>query len=194
MGDMSDPPNLYTVGHGNLTTAQFAELLSQQQIHLLIDVRSAPFSKYVPHFNKPSLEKWLPDTGIAYRYAGQVLGGRPTQPEVYRLATKIDSDTQRDDFLKLVDYEAVMRQDWYQKGVKRLMQLVAETAGKVTLMCSELNPHECHRHHLIARSLLDPSVRVVETPVTVSHILKDGALEIVTEKTFADTPRQLSLF
>jgi uncharacterized protein (DUF488 family) len=191
---MSDALAVYTIGHGNQTAAQFGELLLQHRIRLLIDVRSAPYSKYVPHFNKTALEKWLPEQGIDYRYAGQVLGGRPTQPEMYRMAAEITEDTERGDFLKLVDYEAVMQQDWYQKGISRLLQLVQETEGNVTMMCSEQNPLDCHRHLLIARSLLDPAVRIVEASIIVLHILKDGMLQIVTSETFTGTPRQLSLF
>ena len=185
---------LYTIGHGNQTIESFVTILKTYDIRCLLDVRSAPYSKYVPHFNKAYLEAELPSFGLDYRYAGEHLGGRPKQAELYRQGTQISDQTDRDDYLKLVDYEAVMGQAWYGKAVVRLVQLVVETGERVCVMCSESEPHDCHRHHLIARSLLDPSVQVADQITTVHHILKDGSTEVVTAETFTDQPRQLSLF
>jgi hypothetical protein len=98
-----------------------------------------------------------------------------------------------------VDYEAIMKQDTYQKGIQRLIEIVHETAvkgGHVGIMCSEANPHDCHRHHLLARSLIDPTVRVISTKINIQHILKDGKLETVDEAAFTANklPRQPKLF
>lgn len=183
----------YTIGHGNQTADSLIALLRQHEIRVVLDVRSAPYSKYVPHFNKAALQVTLQDAGFDYRFAGDHLGGRPKQLDLYRQGTQLDANVERDDFLKLVDYEAVMQQDWYRKGIARLMQIMQGDSG-VVVLCSETDPHNCHRHHLIARSLLDPLVKVIEQSVEVRHILKDGALQIVTEATFAETPRQMNLF
>jgi uncharacterized protein (DUF488 family) len=185
---------LFTIGHGNQSLESLVELLKGHDIRCLLDVRTAPYSKYVPHFNKRYLEAELPSFALDYRYAGEHLGGRPKQPELYRQGTQINDQTDRDDYLKLVDYEAVMRQVWYHKALARLVELVVETGERVCIMCSESDPHDCHRHHLIARSLLDPSVRVSESVTAVHHILSDGGTEVVNAEVFTDLPRQLSLF
>jgi uncharacterized protein (DUF488 family) len=184
---------LYTIGHGNQTADSLLALLRQHEIRVVLDVRSAPYSKYVPHFNKAALQVTLGEAGFDYRFAGDHLGGRPKQLEMYRQGTQLDANVERDDFLKLVDYEAVMQQEWYRKGITRLMEIM-QGGGGVVCLCSETDSQNCHRHHLIARSLLDPSVKVVEQAVEVRHILKDGALQVVTEATFAHTPRQMNLF
>ncbi|MBZ0304888.1 MAG: DUF488 domain-containing protein, partial [Anaerolineae bacterium] len=131
---------LYTIGHSNISQEAFLGLLYQHHISLLVDIRSAPYSRYVPHFNKQQLERFLETNQIGYRYAGQYLGGRPTVPEVYKTHAVPSEDTNREDFLKLVDYTAVMNLEDYRRGIYRLLQLVREEAeknGYVVIMCSE---------------------------------------------------------
>jgi hypothetical protein len=60
-------------------------------------------------------------------------------------------------------------------------------------MCSEADPHQCHRHHLITRSLIDPRLKVVDAEVEVRHILKDGTLETPKATEFEEPPQQLRL-
>jgi uncharacterized protein (DUF488 family) len=186
---------LYTVGHGNMSAEAFLELLRRHSIAVLVDVRSAPYSKYVPHFSKDRLEPYLNNQGVDYRYAGQYLGGRPDDPTVYYQQEVPDEETGRSKFLKLVDYKAVMGREWYQKGLRRLVEIVQQTDGRVSIMCSEIHPQECHRHHLITRSLLDPQMRLADLPeVQVIHILSSGDLQPVDPAEFDKGPQQLSLF
>lgn len=191
---------LYTIGHSNLSAAEFLALLNTHHITTLVDVRSAPYSKYVPHFGKRELETFLKSRGVNYRYAGEVLGGRPKQADVYKNSELPDQETKREDFLELVQYEEIMKRDWYQKSLRHLLSIVrdeAQSGGHVAIMCSEGNPRDCHRHHLIARSLIDPHVRVLEDTVAVCHILKDGTLETLTPADFEPPKpdhKQLSLW
>lgn len=184
---MNAPLVLYTIGHSNLTADEFLALLRRHQIGVLVDVRSAPYSRYVPHFNKGELQAFLLENGIDYRYAGEYLGGRPQAANLYKDQQLPSDDTERANYLKQVDYAAVMKQDWYQRGIRRLLDIVTEASANVTILCSEANPHDCHRHHLIARSLLDPAVRVTEQNVKVHHIMRDGAVEVVEASGFEET-------
>jgi len=188
---MDTPLVLYTIGHSNHPAATFLALLRQHNIRLLVDVRSAPYSRYVPHFNKQELAAFLQANGVEYRYAGEYLGGQPKDTAVYKEQPTPGDDAKRSDYGKQVDYLAVMQQEWYQRGIRRLLDLVAETAGGVTILCSEANPHDCHRHHLITRSLLDPAVRITAQNIQVQHILKDGTLEVAAAADFQTAePRQ----
>jgi uncharacterized protein (DUF488 family) len=187
---------LYTIGHSDLAAEDFLHLLRQHNIYVVLDVRSAPYSKYVPHFNKRDLEAFLHRNGVDYRYAGDHLGGRPRQTDVYKDGEIPDKDTKREEFLDLVQYEEIMQRNWYQAAVQRLLEVVHETAqkgGNVAIMCGAGNPRECHRHHLIVRSLIDPKLRIVDTDVETIHILKDGTLEIVSPSEFKDLPKQIQL-
>lgn len=178
---------LYTIGHSNISVEDFIKILKQHKIKILLDVRSAPYSKYVPHFNKRQLENHLKEAGFDYRYAGQHLGGRPDDESLY-IEEINDSDTAKaSDYLKQVDYIKVMEQEWYRKGINRLIEIISTPeSGNLTLMCSEANPLECHRHHLLVRSLLDTKVRFIDEDIKVYHILKDGELQTVTPDDFSD--------
>ncbi len=178
---------LYTIGHSNMPVEEFLALLDQHRITVLVDVRSTPYSRYVPQFNKANLQGLFRQHHMDYRFAGEWLGGRPQDPSVYRDGVVPDDNTARAEFLEKVDYEAVMRQDWYQRAIDHLLAIVRHTTsqgGRVAIMCSESDPQECHRHHLIARSLVDPRVRVGETPVQVFHILREGGTQEVAAADF----------
>jgi uncharacterized protein (DUF488 family) len=193
---MSQHNTLYTIGHSGHSAEEFLSLLKHHNIHVLLDVRSAPYSKFVPQFNKHELEAFLRQNGVDYRYAGAHLGGRPTQNDVYKNGLVPDKDTKREEFLDLVQYEEVMQRSWYQQAIQRVLEIVRQTAlsgGNVAVMCSEGNPHECHRHHLIVRSLIDPKVKIVEDPIEAIHILKDGSTHTVNSDEFMILPQQMQL-
>jgi len=59
-------------------------LLEDNGIVLLVDVRTAPYSRYNPQFNKELLETVLARHGIQYAHAGKYLGGHPSDPTCYK--------------------------------------------------------------------------------------------------------------
>lgn len=193
---MSEALQLYTVGHSNISAEDFLALLKTHNIRTLVDVRSTPASQYVPHFNRRELEHFVKASGLDYRFAGEFLGGRPTEASHYKAQEIPDADTKRGDFLKLVDYVAMMQDERFGRGITRLIEIIRETQanGNTAIMCSESDPRECHRHHLITRALIDPNVKVITTPVTVYHILKDGTTQEVNPTEFHDLPIQRPLF
>lgn len=156
---------IYTIGHSNQTFESFLGLLQRHGVTVLVDVRSAPFSRFAPHFNKDNLILELRDRRIEYRFAGDYLGGRPDDPDLYRDGVVPQGHA---DYLSLVDYPAVAKTTRFREGIDKALML-AET-GTVALMCSEEDPMRCHRHHLIAQALIDSEVRVL-------HIRRDGKLE-----------------
>lgn len=157
---------ILTVGHSNHSLDRFLQLLAGAGIATLVDVRTAPMSRYNPHFNKPHLEQVLPQRQLRYVFAGKVLGGRPADPACYKRRVLPPDGA---DYLHEVDYPAVMQRAWFAQGIARLLQLAAEQTTAV--MCSEENPAECHRHHLIARYLLREHPQV-----DVRHLRGDGNL------------------
>jgi uncharacterized protein (DUF488 family) len=162
------PSSIYTIGHSDHTTEAFVDLLRRHGITLVVDVRSQPYSRWAPQFNRETLARDLQDAGIAYRFMGDALGGRPADPTLY------DPGQERP------DYRRVEHMPAYQAGIDRLLEL----AGSETLavMCSEGDHHYCHRHLLITQTLLERDVRVL-------HIQPDGTT-VEGER----IPQQLSLF
>jgi len=159
---------IYTIGHSDHDLSTFLGLLRRHGITLLVDVRSQPYSRWTPQFNRETLARDLQDSGMAYQFMGDVLGGRPADPGLY------DPGEERP------DYRRVARAPFYQAGIDRLIDLGRTEC--VAVMCSEGDHRQCHRHLLIAQTLLRRGVRVL-------HIQPDG-----TTVAGEQIPEQLSLF
>lgn len=146
--------NVYTVGHSTHTITKFLDLLACHSISAIADVRSSPYSKFNPQFNRKELQKTLASAGIRYVFLGRELGARSDDPSCY--------------VHDKVQYDRLAKTDLFQKGIKR----VAEGARsyRVALMCAEKDPLHCHRTILIAREL-------IKLGTQVQHILPDGSLE-----------------
>lgn len=145
---------LFTVGHSNHPIERFLALLKQHSIEVLADVRSTPFSRFNPQFNRGKLEASLREAGIRYDYLGEELGARSKDPA--------HSEDGRVSYAKLAKSSA------FQRG---LSQLLSETsANRVAMMCAEREPLDCHRTILVGRE-------AEKAGATVMHILADGSLE-----------------
>ena len=147
---------IYTIGHSNHTSEKFVALLVQHGIACLADVRSQPYSRYNPQFNREALKHAVEAAGIRYAFFGESLGGRPDDPSLY------------DEGKERPTYSRQRETPLYRDGVARLAALAAEVT--TAMMCSEGDPESCHRTLLITPSLLDLGL-------DVQHIYPDGHLE-----------------
>ena len=155
---------LFTIGHSNHSIEKFIRLIEDNGIMTLVDVRTAPYSRYNPQFNKENLENILSDHYVEYAFAGNYLGGRPSDPTCYKNHMLPPEDA---DYLHEVDYPEVMKRPWFLQGIESLLELADRQT--TVIMCGEEDPAECHRHHLIARHLIN------EHPgVDVQHIRGNG--------------------
>ena len=146
---------VFTIGHSNHPPETFINLLVRHGIDEVADVRSAPYSRYTPHFNHENIQRSLEGIGLVYTYLGGELGGRPTDRSCY------DAEGR-------VQYDRVAESDLFDDGLRRVIHAADER--RVTLLCTEKEPLECHRTLLVARALADRGL-------AVSHILADGKLE-----------------
>ena len=144
---------VFTLGHSTHPVLRVIELLQQHGVTAVCDVRSQPYSRRNPQFNREAFGQTLSEVGIAYVFLGKELGGRPEDPACY-----VDGR---------VDYERVARTALFAEGMRRL----AEEAGKhrVALVCAEKDPADCHRALLVGREAR-------ERGWVVNHILADGGL------------------
>ena len=152
-------PMVFTVGHSNHPPEVFVNLLVRHGIDEVIDVRSAPYSRYSPQFNYEGIQRMLDDIGIGYTYLGGELGGRPADRACY------DADGR-------VRYDRVAATDSFDDALRRVARVAEE--NRIALLCTEKEPLECHRTLLVARALVDRGV-------DIAHILADGGLEDHTE-------------
>lgn len=176
MGGVDGGVTVYTIGHSNQAVEGLIGALRRHGVGIVVDVRSVPFSQWTPQFNRPALERELAAAGLRYVFAGEFLGGRPSDPSCYRNGELPEGEA---NYLALVDYEEVARRPWFRRGVERLVEIAAE--APTAIMCSEEDPLRCHRHHLIARALLARGV-------AVGHIRKEGTVEPAVPE-----PRQMTL-
>jgi uncharacterized protein (DUF488 family) len=158
----SDKQVIYTIGHSNITASALIALLRQYKIQVLVDVRSSPYSQYSPQYNRELLAKTLIEAGVEYRFAGDYLGGRPKDPTCYKTKQLPEGKA---DYLHIVDYPTVMEKEFFNKGIQRLLDIAKN--NRVVIMCSEENPAQCHRHHLIGKYLVGKGINVL-------HIRADG--------------------
>jgi|SRR5579864_822585 len=75
---------VYTIGHSNGTVEKLVEWLRLHAITAIGDVRSQPYSRFNPQFNREALASELRNSGLEYVFLGQELGARPQDPECYR--------------------------------------------------------------------------------------------------------------
>lgn len=169
---------LYTLGHSGMEFSEFVALLRRHGIRHVVDVRSAPYSRHVPQYNRDTLAAALGQEGIRYTFEGDSLGGRPSDASCYRKRRVPEGDM---DYLEEVDYAAVMQKPWFEAGIQRLLRLAGEEAAVV--LCSEVDPLNCHRHHLIAAYL-----ERTHPDVEVLHIVPDGVFSARGRGTKADEP------
>jgi uncharacterized protein (DUF488 family) len=146
---------LFTVGHSNQSLPQLVALLQQKGINAVADVRSMPFSRRLPQFNRPELEAELPKQGITYVFLGEELGARRDEPEAY-------------DGLQAA-YERVAQLPAFQLGLERVITGVKKGLT-LALLCAERDPLTCHRAVLVSRHLTNRGL-------DVQHIHGDGRLE-----------------
>lgn len=146
---------LFSIGHSNHPIEVFLALLDQHSIDVVADVRSSPFSKFVPAYNQNQLKIALELSGKLYVSLGKELGGRPTGDEYYDAAGH-------------VLYGRVAKADFFRAGLARLEH--GRGRYHIAVLCSEEDPAVCHRHLLIGRVLFDEGT-------TLQHIRGDGSVE-----------------
>src|SRR3982750_1940520 len=77
------PRWLLTVGHRSHPLEHFVALLREHAVDVLIDVRSSPYSRFAPQYNREALKAALDREGFKYGFLGRELGGGPGGEEFY---------------------------------------------------------------------------------------------------------------
>jgi len=158
--------DLFTIGHSRHSIDKFIHLLKDHRIEVLVDIRSTPYSRFNPQFNKNALQQALQKQSIDYVSAGEYLGGRPKDPSCYKHHAIPDKTG---DYLHEVDYPKMMKRPWFIMGIQQLLEITSMQT--TTIMCSEEDPAKCHRHDLIAIYLMG-----AHPEVTIYHIRGDGSV------------------
>lgn len=151
---MAEQHFIFSIGYGNRSTNDFLSLLRRNDIQVVCDVRSTPYSGRFPDFSREALHSLLKQHGIKYLFMGDVLGARPSDPDCYVAGR--------------ASYKAMACSSAFQQGIERVQ--VGATKCNLALMCAEKEPMDCHRAILICRQLASEGFDVL-------HIDAKGKIE-----------------
>lgn len=148
------PPSIsrvFTIGHSTREFDEVLEMLHENGVTHLVDVRSLPGSKRFPQWNRETIAENIPPD-ISYRWMPK-LGGRRYTPK----GTPSPNGGWRVRAFR--DYADYMATGQFEEGLTDLMALAED--GPVAIMCSEAVPWRCHRR-LITDALLARGVEVFD--------------------------------
>lgn len=145
---------LFTIGHSNRTIDELVMLLKRSEVNAIADVRSSPFSRHTPQFNRAELESSLKSQGLKYVFLGDELGARRRERDCY--------------INGVADYDLIRDLPLFQQGLSRVLNGLQKMS--IALMCAERDPLTCHRAILVARAL-KPKVHFIE------HIIGQDTME-----------------
>jgi uncharacterized protein (DUF488 family) len=148
-------PTLYSIGHSDHSLEDFCALLRRHAIDAIADVRSNPYSRRHPQFNREPLKAALREAGVSYAFLGRECGARSQDPSCYAQGR--------------VQYERLARTALFREGLSRIR--AGADNFTLALMCAEKDPLTCHRTILVGRALVDQGLQV-------RHILADGSVEL----------------
>lgn len=151
---MSQKRELFTIGHSNLSEEDFIDHLKRHDITALGDVRSHPYSRYLPHFCRDYLKFLLKQNNIQYVFLGDQLGARPSDEDCYVEGKAV--------------YEKIANTFPFKQGLERVA--IGAEKHRISLMCAEKDPITCHRAILVCQYLRD-------FDLDIHHILSNGDLE-----------------
>jgi uncharacterized protein (DUF488 family) len=155
---------VFTIGHSTRAIPEFAALLAESEVQLVVDVRSFPHSRTNPQFNIELLPDSLSAFGVGYQHLSE-LGGRrhrapgaPPSPNTF---------WRNEAFRNYADYAAT---DAFNSGFAKLLELAR--GRRTAIMCSELLWWRCHRR-IISDYLLGNEIEV-------THIIGHEQLQRAT--------------
>ena len=147
---------IFTIGHSNHSLDHFIELLLKHRLSTIADIRSSPYSKYSPHFNRDELDSALRNANIDYMFLGKELGAQRSEGDCY-----IDGQAK---------YDRIAHLPAFRHGLEIVLQRVENC--RIALMCSESDPITCHRTILVCREL-----KKICPDLEITHLLGDGKVE-----------------
>jgi uncharacterized protein (DUF488 family) len=145
-------PIVFTVGHSTRTIESFIDLLKDNSVKKVVDIRTIPRSRHNPQFNRETLPDRLKAEEIGYVHMMSLGGLRHTHQDSPNIGWRNSS------FRGFADY---MRTEEFEKSLERLIQLA--NSQQVALMCAEAVPWRCHR------SLVADALKV--RGINVEHIM-----------------------
>jgi uncharacterized protein (DUF488 family) len=126
--------DFFTFGYSGRKTEEILATLKQHGVRTILDVRHNPVSMYRPELSKGNFTKLLQQNDIQYAHAPELGVPRDIRAKAIETGTR----------------DVIW--EWYDEHVvsSHLSLHIFMNAFEhpVALMCTEIDPHECHRHRL----------------------------------------------
>ncbi len=126
--------DFFTIGYTGRKTEEILAILKQHDVRTLVDIRQNPISMYRPELSKNNLSKLLAQNDMYYVHLPQLGVPRDIRAKAMETGSR----------------EVIW--DWYDANVVpsflSLHSFMNSFEHPVALMCTEIDPHECHRHRL----------------------------------------------
>jgi uncharacterized protein (DUF488 family) len=126
---------LYSIGHSTRTLEELIAALQAHAIETLVDIRSFPMSRRLPHFNRESLQQALPKAGLQYVWM-KALGG-------YRKKMRDDSPNVALRNASFRNYADYMLTAEFEQAIAELVRIAEHSP--TAYMCAERVWFHCHR-------------------------------------------------
>ncbi|GKX66882.1 DUF488 family protein [Inconstantimicrobium mannanitabidum] len=163
---------IFTIGHSNYPIDYFISLLKINKINCVVDVRSTPYSKYTPQYNREEVKKLLNIKGITYIHMGEEFGARREKKELYS----------KEGYL---DFEKTRKDSIFLSGVDRIIN-GCKKGYNIALMCTEKDPFDCHRCIMVGKGLEDNGFEVDHIMQGNKHIKQKEIERKLLDKYFKD--------
>ena len=151
---------LFTIGHSTRPIAEFVELLRQCAVACVVDVRSIPYSRANPHYDRERFASTLAAYQLGYVHLG-ALGGR--RGKAADVAPKLNAFWGNQSFHNFADYALSTT---FRSGLADLEE--RGRASRCAIMCAEAVWWRCHRR-IIADYLIADGLDVL-------HIMGKGRI------------------
>ena len=112
--DSDETLRVWTVGHSTRALAEFLDLLAENDIRVLVDVRSYPGSRKFPHFNREAIAGSLETAGIRYLHLKALGDRRKPRPDSQNTVWRNAS------FRAYADY---METEEFRDGIRELREI-----------------------------------------------------------------------
>jgi uncharacterized protein (DUF488 family) len=155
------PRPFFTIGHSTRPIGEFIDLLNENGVRLVVDVRTVPRSRTNPQYNSDVFARSLSAHGIGYEPMASLGGLRGRRRDV---APDINGFWENQSFHNYADYATG---EEFRAGLAKLRELGHATP--TAIMCAEAVWWRCHR-----RIIADYLIAAGET---VLHILGPGHVE-----------------
>lgn len=132
----AEEADFFTIGYSGRKIGEIVTALRSRAVRTLVDIRQNPVSMYRPELNKNSFSRLLLDHGINYVHFGELGVPRDIRAKAIETGTR----------------DVIW--EWYDENVvtafpgNNLHAFLNMFEHPIALMCTEIDPRECHRHRL----------------------------------------------